>query len=221
MFSVDINCIIKCSYISVKFGICTSNQYWQFCVFFQIGNIIGHALPINKLMFSPTSTELVTVSDDHKVKVCRMIFPWIHVSTICDITCCLSSPFVMSLFFLLCLCSFCYVFVLFVMSLFFLLYLCSFCYVFVRFVVFVLFVMSLFFLYVFVLFVMSLFVLLCLCSFCYVFVLWSNVNNGCDRDLRFWGSFEVKRSNYKSPCVSNSFQSFQISSHQQPSNERL
>ena len=146
----------------------------NFVFVFQIGNIIGHALPINKLMFSPTSTELVTVSDDHKVKVCRMIFPWIHVSTICDITCCLSSPFVMSL-------SFCYVFVFFVMSLFF---------------------------------------LLCLCSFCYVFVLWSNVNNGCDRDLRFWGSFEVKRSNYKSPCVSNSFQSFQISSHRQPSNER-
>ena len=166
----------------------------NFVFVFQIGNIIGHALPINKLMFSPTSTELVTVSDDHKVKVCRMIFPWIHVSTICDITCCLSSPFVMSL-------SFCYVFVFFVMSLFFLLCLCSFC-------------------YVFVLFVMSLFFLLCLCSFCYVFVLWSNVNNGCDRDLRFWGSFEVKRSNYKSPCVSNSFQSFQISSHRQPSNER-
>ena len=30
---------------------------------------MGHCLPINELTFSPSGNELITVSDDHKVKV--------------------------------------------------------------------------------------------------------------------------------------------------------
>ena len=40
----------------------------------QVGNIQGHALPINKLIFSPTGKELITVSDDHKIKVCTITY---------------------------------------------------------------------------------------------------------------------------------------------------
>ena len=43
------------------------------CVFvpctLQVGNIRGHGGPINKLTFSPSGQELITASDDHKVKV--------------------------------------------------------------------------------------------------------------------------------------------------------
>lgn len=42
--------------------------YIQFYLF-QVGNIQGHSLPINKLTFSPSGKELITVSDDHKIKV--------------------------------------------------------------------------------------------------------------------------------------------------------
>lgn len=35
----------------------------------QVGNIRGHGGPINKLTFSPSGRELITASDDHKVKV--------------------------------------------------------------------------------------------------------------------------------------------------------
>jgi len=35
----------------------------------QVAKLTGHSLPINKLTFSPQGHELITVSDDHKVKV--------------------------------------------------------------------------------------------------------------------------------------------------------
>ena len=38
-----------------------------FC--FQIGSLRGHALPINRLTFSPSGRQLITVSNDQKVKI--------------------------------------------------------------------------------------------------------------------------------------------------------
>ncbi len=35
----------------------------------QVGSVSGHAEPINKLAFTPGGLQLVTVSDDWKVKV--------------------------------------------------------------------------------------------------------------------------------------------------------
>lgn len=34
-----------------------------------VGSLTGHALPISELRFSPSGLELVTVSDDHSLKV--------------------------------------------------------------------------------------------------------------------------------------------------------
>lgn len=42
---------------------------FKLCVNVQVGNIRGHGGPINKLTFSPSGQELITASDDHKIKV--------------------------------------------------------------------------------------------------------------------------------------------------------
>ena len=41
------------------------------CVFFsdQVGGLDGHVMPINHIAFSPNGRQLVTVSDDQRVKV--------------------------------------------------------------------------------------------------------------------------------------------------------
>jgi len=40
----------------------------------QVGSVCGHAASVNKLCFTAQGQELVTASDDHKIKVCSSSF---------------------------------------------------------------------------------------------------------------------------------------------------
>jgi WD40 repeat protein len=39
------------------------------CLIVQVGHMRGHSQPVNKLLFTPSGNELITASDDHKLKV--------------------------------------------------------------------------------------------------------------------------------------------------------
>jgi WD40 repeat protein len=50
-------------------------------VFIQVGYMHGHCQPINKLTFAPDGNELISASDDHKLKVFAVIFLFLHYFT--------------------------------------------------------------------------------------------------------------------------------------------